>query len=257
MTRSTYFGRRRMRNGGFSLIELAVVMAIVALLLGSALFTLSAQQDTRNFNETQSRIEQARELLLAFAIVNRRLPCPATAASNGTEAFTGLNCTSNYAGFLPARTLGYQHVDPAGFALDAWGNRIRYAVSSLTWSTAGSFTTAHISGDTTRQWSLANLPADLAICSSTPAVVTATVCDAGSNVTANGVVVAIVMSTGKNGTGGGGTGANEARNLDGNQLFVSKTPDPADAATGEFDDQMIWIPVSILYSRMIAAGVLP
>jgi hypothetical protein len=69
-------------------------------------------------------------------------------------------------------------------------------------------------------------------------------------------VVAIICSTGKNGATGG-TGLNEARNLDNNALFVSRTPDPSGAAGGEFDDQMLWITAGELYSKLIAAGRLP
>ena len=69
-------------------------------------------------------------------------------------------------------------------------------------------------------------------------------------------MVAIILSTGKNGATGG-TGLNEARNLDGNALFVSRPPDPPGASGGEFDDLVVWIPVGLLYNRMIAAGVLP
>ena len=54
-----------------------------------------------------------------------------------------------------------------------------------------------------------------------------------------------------------GDPAREARNLDANALFVSRAPDPPSAAGGEFDDQMVWIPVGLLYGRMVAAGVLP
>ena len=63
------------RSQGFSLVELAVVMTIVAFLLGGLLYTLSAQTEQRNFEETRRRLDQARELILAFAIVNGRLPC--------------------------------------------------------------------------------------------------------------------------------------------------------------------------------------
>jgi hypothetical protein len=38
---------------------------------------------------------------------------------------------------------------------------------------------------------------------------------------------------------------------------VSRTPDPPSAAGGEFDDLVAWIPVGLLYGRMIAAGGLP
>jgi prepilin-type N-terminal cleavage/methylation domain-containing protein len=250
----------RSRARGFTLTELAVVFAIISLLLATAMYTLSAQTDQRNFEETRRRLEAARELLLAFAVVNGRLPCPSTAASTGSEAFTGANCTSPYGGFLPARAIGFQVVDSSGFAIDAWTNRIRYAVSgnavALTGCT-GSSTQPHFTNVTNlRTNGITCQPNDLVICRQSPAVVTATACDAGTSVTNQSVVVAIVFSTGKNGATGG-TGTNEARNLDNNALFVSRTPDPAGAAGGEFDDQMVWIPVGELYAKLIAAGVLP
>ncbi|HEX9773863.1 MAG TPA: type II secretion system protein, partial [Steroidobacteraceae bacterium] len=74
------------RARGFTLTELAVVFTIISLLLAAAMYTLSAQTEQRNFEETRRRLEAARELLLSFAIVNGRLPCPAT--TSGAEAIT-------------------------------------------------------------------------------------------------------------------------------------------------------------------------
>jgi hypothetical protein len=105
-------------------------------------------------------------------------------------------------------------------------------------------------------WSISQTPADLVICSASPAVASAVACDANTSVTNQNTLVAIVFSTGKNGSLGA-SGASEARNLDGNALFVSRPPDPASAAGGEFDDLVTWIPVALLYGRMISAGVLP
>lgn len=241
-----------------------MVLAIVGLLLGSLMLTLSAQSEQRNFVDTQRRIEQARELLLGFAVVNGRLPCPANCAnpplcstgSGGDEAPTGgTTCTvTNHSGYLPGRAIGFQPLSPNGFALDAWGNPIRYAVSGTTWSTgAGRFTTSHVMS----AWSVGQAPGDLVICNASPSTVTNTVCDTGTNVTNQNTVVALIFSTGKNGAITGGAGLNEARNLDNNQLFVSRPPDPSTAPGGEFDDQMVWIPIGLLYSRLISAGVLP
>ncbi len=157
---------------GFSLVELAVVFTIVAILLASAMFTLSAQLETRNFEDTRRRLEQARELLLAFAVVNGRLPCPARSAATaapvtvaGDEVLTpgtgpGTGCigdglTDYYGGvlaagppaviggYLPARSIGFQQVDAAGFAVDVWGNRIRYAVANLITNCSGTSNTPH------------------------------------------------------------------------------------------------------------------
>jgi prepilin-type N-terminal cleavage/methylation domain-containing protein len=73
---------------GFTLTELAVAFTIISLLLAAGLYTLSAQTEQRNFEETRQRLETARELLLAFAVANGRLPCPAQRASSGDEALT-------------------------------------------------------------------------------------------------------------------------------------------------------------------------
>ena len=272
--------RARLRSSiaGFTLTELAIVMAIVALLLGGAIYTLSAQMEQRNFEDTRRRLEQARELLLSFALVNGRLPCPARYVSDvdhssGGESFctaaTGAcvvttvpqahgRCSNSYDGFLPAVALAFERQDSLKFAVDPWVNRLRYAVDAKTWQAGNTarFTRLHVSSDPTAAWSIATTPADLVVCSQSPATVTNVVCDANTSVTNQNTVVALVYSTGRNGATGG-TGTNEARNLDGNQLFVSRPPDPSGAAGGEFDDQFIWITVGELYGKLIAAGVLP
>lgn len=253
----------RARGQGFTLTELAVVFFIVALLMATAMFTLSAQTDQRNFEETRRRLEAARDLVLAFAVANGRLPCSGTASGDENPAPPPVGngaCASPWGGFLPARSIGFQITDTNGFGLDAWQNRIRYAVSSNAIALVGctgSSTQPHFTNMTNlRANGITCQPGDLVICNRSPAAPAATVCDAGTAVTNQNTVVAIIFSTGKNGATGG-TGLNEARNLDNNQLFVSKTPDPPGAAGGEFDDQMVWITAGELYSKLIAAGRLP
>jgi prepilin-type N-terminal cleavage/methylation domain-containing protein len=247
------------RSRGFTLTELAVVFTIIALLLAAGMYTLSAQTEQRNFEETRRRLEAARELLLAFAVANGRLPCPAISSSGGQESPVGgaTACTSPYGGFLPARTIGYQIMDTGGNALDAWNNPIRYAVSSTITGTGCGGTTPHFtSAANLRANGITCQPSDLTICGQSPATVTATSCDSGTALVTQNLVVAVVVSTGKNGPAGG-TGVHEARNLDNNQLFVWRTPQPTTASGGEFDDQMTWITVGELYARLISAGLLP
>jgi len=265
---------------GFSLIELAVVMVIVAFLLGGVIYTLAAQVDQRNFEETRRRLDQARELLLAFAITNGRLPCPARSAATaapvtvaGDEVQTtggvdpdciGDGVTDYYGGtngavtlgLLPARAIGYQQVDGSGFAVDAWGNRIRYSVAHLA-TCAGAVTYPHFTNAVNLKANGINcLPTDLLICKSATGI-SGTDCGGAANqIMAQKLVVAIVFSTGKNGAGAPG-GTDEAANLNGDRVYVYHTPTSSTATNGEFDHQFTWITHGELYGRMVAAGILP
>src|SRR6266849_5991488 len=79
------------RSKGFSLVELAVALAIIALLLAGALIPLSTQIEVRNVADTRRAMESIREAIVGFAQANGRLPCPADgsiaagAAGAGTE----------------------------------------------------------------------------------------------------------------------------------------------------------------------------
>lgn len=247
-------------------------MAIVGLLMGGLMYTLSAQVEQRNFEDTRRRLEQARELVLGFAIVNGRLPCPATAASAGDESPSGGGtCTTGYAGWLPARTIGFQQTDVGGYATDAWGNRIRYAVSIATpFNTqtpqvcrSVSATTPPVTPHFTHKDNLkANgidcQPNDLLVCKSATSITSTTCGSAANQIMTTSLVVAIVFSTGKNGAQTPcATCSDKLANRAGNATFVSHAPAPSTAANGEFDDQFTWITVGELYGKLISAGVLP
>jgi len=263
-----------MKAKGFTLVELAVSLAIVSILLTGMAFTLSAQLERRDFEETRRRVEQARELLLAFALVNGRLPCPARSTSAGVEARDALtgHCTSGgledyyggtlasgvQGGLLPAATIGYQQVDGAGFATDAWHNRLRYAVSrSLDPASCTVVAQPHFVHRANLQANgMRCQPDDLLVCKSGIGVGGAGCGGAANQIMSRGTVAAIVFSTGRNGVGGAAS-IDEALNLDGNATFVYHTPTPREAFSGEFDDQFTWITVGELYGRLISAGILP
>jgi prepilin-type N-terminal cleavage/methylation domain-containing protein len=279
----------RARAGGFTLVELAVVLTIVALLLASLMYTLSAQIESRNQEETRRRLEQARELVLSFAIVNGRMPCPARYASAGsnsaglesfcTSAATSSSstcpgaetttvqshgtCSNHFDGYVPAASLGYLQTDPGGFAIDAWGNRIRYAVTRTNANCSGtqtppnSYTTMFTSKTSLQTYGIGCQPNDLIVCKSATGI-SGTDCGGASNqLMAQSLVVAVIFSPGKNANTSGGSGLDEAANLNGDRVFVSHPPTPSDFANGEFDDQMTWITVGELYGRLVSAGLLP
>jgi len=257
-------------QNGFTLIELAMVLMIVGLLLGGLLVPLSAQMEQRNYTETRKMLDDIQQALIGYAIINGRLPCPASSTSNGAESFAGGgsasngNCSNFYNGFVPATTLGLSGTDSSGYAIDAWSNRIHYAVTAQTATVPGFnggalFTVFTTSGGI-RADTIPNLAPNLLVCS-TASSSPSSCSVANSALTSSPGVPAVVYSTGKNG-GSGGTGTDEAENpnpnsADNNRVFVSHNPTSSAAANGEFDDLVIWISPNVLINRLVSAGTLP
>jgi prepilin-type N-terminal cleavage/methylation domain-containing protein len=249
---------------GFSLIELAVAVFIMALLIGSILVPLQSQIRSRKLDETQRILDQAREALLGYVAANGYFPCPASSTSNGQEASpnhaTGTcNASVTFAtalvGFLPAVTLGFTPVDGSGYALDAWGltqNRIRYAVANATVNgVSNPFTTTGGMRSATMA-SIVSATTLLYVCR-TGTGVTATGCAASSDELSDNTI-AVIWSLGENAPTGG-SAPHEDKNLDNNRVFVLA---PYSTNAGSvFDDQLTWIGPPILFNRMISAGMLP
>jgi prepilin-type N-terminal cleavage/methylation domain-containing protein len=237
---------------GFTLIELAVVLMIVGLLLGGLLVPLTAQVDQRNTSDTQKALSEINEAIIGYALAKGRLPCPASSTSNGVESPSGGGtCTNFYNGFVPAATLGItstvDNQGNTGFAVDAWGNRIHYAVTQ---SNTKAFTTTNGMSST----GMSALAPDLLVCS--VASSSSTSCSvANSYLTSTPGVPVVIYSTGKNGATGGASGDEQENpnpnSADNDRVFASHDRTPT------FDDLVVWISPNILYNRMVAAGKLP
>lgn len=242
---------------GFTLTELAIVLLIVALMIGGMLIPLAAQDDIRRSQETQKLLKDAAEALIGYAAANGRLPCPATLVSNGQESPVGLipsvgNCSNFYDGYLPAAALGLAPTNQNGLLVDAWNQPIRYAVF------AGAIGT--VSNPMTRTNGIrdATMPqvaaaVALSVCGSATGIAAAA-CGTAPKLTDK--APAVLFSTGKNGVNGA-AGADESANLNGDVVFVSHDPTPAGSVNGEFDDLVVWISSNILFNRLITAGRLP
>lgn len=238
-------------TSGFTLTELSIVLIIVALLIGGMLMPLSAQQDIRNTTETTRQLEEIREALMGFAVVNGHLPCPAISTSDGredrnSETHTApLACAKRY-GWVPWVTLG---VKPS----DSWGHLFMYSVTPK-FSNAKSKFTLNDASKTDITIKTRDASGELV------------------NLTNDKDIPAVVLSTGKNGylswtlrkvtQNPDSPNANDDEDTNSEiatagTTFVSLTPQPATAPGGEFDDLVTWISPNILFSRMIAAGRLP
>lgn len=233
------------------MIEVAIVMIIMSLAIGGAFIPLNARIEQQGLTDSANVLNDINEALAGFAIRNGRLPCPASGDSNGIESPQGGGvCTHPYDGYVPAVSLGLGHLDENGYILDAWNNRMRYAVAKVGNS---AFTTEN--GMKTA--GLTKLESELHVCGSATGA-NATDCDTATALTSESqnAPPAVVFSTGKNGLTGG-TSADEKANLDNNPVFVSHTPTPVDSPTGEFDDIVSWLSPNILYGQMVNAGQLP
>ena len=231
------------RKEGFTLVELAIVLVIVALLTSGLLLGVSAQRNAAENVDAQRQLENIRETLIGFALTRGRLPCPAISNLASSDANTGLeNCAQPH-GVLPWVTLGLPELDP-------WGRRFTYFASSK-------FTAALPPGGALASFTLstgdpAASPPDNAG--------TANIKASGSssgNVASD--LPAVVVSHGSRGAGAylpsgvqlPGVVGDEAENADADLTFISRTQD------GSFDDLVTWVVPSILKSKMVAAGRLP
>lgn len=286
--RATAFTRYPDRIRGFTLVEIAIAVFIIALLLGSILVPLTTQVENRNVDNTQRILDQAREALLGFAAANGYFPCPASATSFGQEA-TGFNhatgaattCPATvgiagvnnmYHGFFPSAALGFTPVDSSGFAIDAWGlspyNRIRYAVSAVT---VNGITQPLTRINGMRNAGMANISGAnlLYVCSSGDGVVAGTNCGPQPPTPPNAVLLTsnalvVLWSVGPNAATvtAGTLSVHEAQNPNpaggsADRIFVSRAKASAGATGGEFDDIVTWIGAPAIFNRLIASGQLP
>lgn len=97
----------RRAHGGFSMLELMVVLLALSLLVGAGVVAVKRYQAQTQAAENEGALLAADEALIAFARFNRRLPCP-DSDNDGLE-----NCSS-LLGQLPYRTLGLDAVPVDG-----------------------------------------------------------------------------------------------------------------------------------------------
>ena len=212
---------------GFTLVELAMVLVILALLGGILLVHLARRIEARDRQAALERLRDIQSALTGFAIIHGRLPCPST-ATDPADARYGVEdaapCTFAVEGRLPWRTLALPATDPWGSARmapgDGWAGHWRYRVDPA-------FTTAPIGAATAPV-------ANLQIRSH----------DGNRITTTDSQAVAIVYSTGPD---------REANGLD--ARYSATAPSyQAGEATADFDDLLVWLGRPLLIARIAQAG---
>lgn len=265
---------------GFTLIELAIVLVIMTILIGGLAVPLSAQIQARRIAETNKTLGEAREAIIGYAMSRTSTSCTCAYTSGALDSPPATSCPTNLCPtsvtgtatltisprhYLPCPNVngdGLEGPRDAGRCLntegffpwaalgtaaqDAWGNRLRYAVTEDFANSVTGFQNADL-GD--RQICTTSANAGLGDCG------------ALGNVAAN--VPVVILSHGPNGWG--------ARNLNGNTLaapssnterentnsnhvdqeFVSRTP------SDNFDDLVTWISADQLRGRICPPGGCP
>lgn len=201
---------------GFTLVELALVLAILALLGSSLLAPLASRIEARDRQLARDGLRDAIQALTGFALIHGRLPCASTAidpASSGHGLEDSAPCAYTAEGQLPWRTLGL----PAG---DAWAQPWRYRVDPR--FAEGSINVATLPGG------------KLQIRAHDGSAIT----------TSESQAVAIVYSTGAN------------RRADGlNAHYSANAPSYQSGEAGaDFDDILAWIGRPLLIARLAQAG---
>src|SRR5688572_21285106 len=244
------------RRPGFSLLEVVIALAVLALAMTALAVPLTGQLQARRAEEARRQLDEAREAILGFAATHGRLPCPATAAARGNEAFApggdAVNgrCADFHGAFLPAAALALAPLDGEGFLRDPWGtssNRVRYAVHAGTinaiphaLTSAGGMSRATLAG-------LGEAPHYLHVCVAGAPAPPSGCGPAASQLTRRAAFV--VLSAGPNAAHDPPAGSDEARNLDGDASFVSR-----EGAEGGYDDVVQWGSIHLLVHRLVAAG---
>ncbi len=235
-------------NLGFSLVEMAIVLAIIALLMAGLLPTLSSQMEQGRRTETRKQLDEIQQALLGFAITNGYFPCPAVSASSGVEdRDSGTKiCTGNKrAGFIPWVTLGVPKTD-------GWNRIFRYS-ASLNFTNASAVFSTSTTRDITIKTRDATGLVNLSNSNDIPVVVVSHGANGIYGTLDNGNTLPTSASTSYPNV------ADQQTNATGDgTVFVSRDPSGRTAPNDEeFDDLVIWISPNILFSRMVAAGKLP
>lgn len=223
------------RHTGFTLIELAVVLFIIALLLGGLLPTISGQMEQQRRNDARKQIDDIRNALIGFSVMNGYLPCPTTTTDPANPNYGSADAVCNYTvqGYLPWKTLGVPETDPWGVkrnnVSDPWTGYWRYRVDRNFAATPFTINTG------------------FGVCPGTSdcLIIKDSTGNSLTNVTER--PVAIIYSTGPNLTADG----QNLTYLQYNGIYQSDVPNP------NFDDILIWLSRPQLINRMVSAKTLP
>jgi prepilin-type N-terminal cleavage/methylation domain-containing protein len=253
---------RRSRYGchqGFTLIELAVVMAIVAIILGTVVSLVTTQLQNVRASGMRTKLDTIKAALGTFVARNSRLPCPAIETRNsddvdyGVEALNPGVCTGTTSigtamrGMVPWKTLGLNAED----AMDVYAGRFTYVVTTsatnLNTNIAGAMGTITLHDGTPPTLGRSPTGNQINACSII-----------AGDTSCNGNAIVLVLSHGPNGAGAflesGSqatlpTSARELENTNADISFVL-------SSASDFDDVLLALAPDALLAPLIRDGAI-
>ncbi len=232
---------------GFTLIEIAVALTIIALLSIGAIGALQMAMLRTRIAETREALQAAREAVTAYAVANRSLPCPAASSADGLEqSRSGGSCTTSR-GLLPWTTLGVR-------GLDGWGNRIGYMVSPALVKAPADRIRLDSAGDI-QIW--LRDAAGNEVSAATPSAVAFALWSHGENGRGATTSAATVVADDSATNSDEDANSSQPDGTSPRRLYAREGSTSSATAGGEFDDMVEWESRFVLFGRMITAGQLP
>jgi prepilin-type N-terminal cleavage/methylation domain-containing protein len=128
--------KQKVNQSGFTLAEIAIVLAIIGIAMTMGLKMLTATLENGAISDTQAKQERIRLALVSFMRTNGRLPCPDNAALPAAPTGVAVAvCTTAALATNPAAGSGRVPWVTLGLtrdaALDGWGNYFTYRVANF------------------------------------------------------------------------------------------------------------------------------
>jgi len=145
MAKSSTCNNAMTSRGGFSLLEMSIVLLIIASIIGGGLVIFTTSLDKQRWQLTQSRMLLIQKTLVDYRRAFNRLPCPAdatklvTVANFGIEAANPSTCT----GGTPAANFNNNPADYTNTVTTTTTNASNYLSTGVL---AGIFIGASVSG---------------------------------------------------------------------------------------------------------------
>lgn len=267
-------------NYGFTLVELAMVLFIVGLLLGGMLVPLSTKLEQDNRETTNTNLNDIREALLGYAVINRRLPCPdcpdgATGSCSAVAAANRNDGMEDRSGSTPNRLCqtdigNLPWVDLQAGEFDAWGRHFTYRVtpafSRETNTTACGTAAIDVAFeictpgdiDIYNSYTAPPYPTPPTVADNVPAIVISHGADALEPSQTSQQIENYGRNPVNPATGANVLSSYIAGNYSANVFIYSDyRRDTSINPPTQFDDMVIWISPNLLMNRMIVSGRLP